>query len=226
MNTPEADGSTALLRGRWLGVDYESGTRVDLRPARRRTSPTTTARRRSARRRASAISSWCARCSTQAPIRFAQPGRPDRPDAGRDHRLARHRKAADQQARASVNAVENFRGQTALMRAAAGNYPEMVDLLLAHKADVKIRGKYDDWPRQMTSEPRAQYRQTGGLTALLYATRSGCLPVRGVARKGGRGRQSAEPRRHHTAHQRDRHAAATTWRCSCSTRVRTRARGT
>src|SRR5690606_36801254 len=26
----------------------------------------------------------------------------------------------------------------------------------------------------MTSEPRAQFRQTGGLTALLYATRSGC----------------------------------------------------
>jgi ankyrin repeat protein len=28
----------------------------------------------------------------------------------------------------------------------------------------------------MTSEPRAQFRQTGGLTALLYATRAGCLP--------------------------------------------------
>jgi ankyrin repeat protein len=39
---------------------------------------------------------------------------------------------------------------------------------------VKLRAKYDDWPRQMTSEPRAQFRQTGGLTALLYATRSGC----------------------------------------------------
>jgi ankyrin repeat protein len=38
-----------------------------------------------------------------------------------------------------------------------------------------VRAKYDDWPRQMTSEPRAQFRQTGGLTALLYATRSGCL---------------------------------------------------
>ncbi len=76
--------------------------------------------------------------------------------------------------KASVNAVENFRGQTALMWAAAGNHPEVVDLLLAHKADVKVRAKYDDWPRQMTSEPRAQYRQTGGLTALLYATRSGC----------------------------------------------------
>ncbi len=75
---------------------------------------------------------------------------------------------------ANVNAVENFRGQTAVMWAAAENHPEIVDLLLAHGADVKRRAKYDDWPRQMTSEPRAQFRQTGGLTALLYATRSGC----------------------------------------------------
>jgi ankyrin repeat protein len=75
---------------------------------------------------------------------------------------------------ANVNAVENFRGQTALMWAAAEDHPDIVELLLAHGADVKRRAKYDDWPRQMTSEPRAQFRQTGGLTALLYATRSGC----------------------------------------------------
>jgi uncharacterized protein len=75
---------------------------------------------------------------------------------------------------ANVNAVENFRGQTALMWAAAENHPDVVELLLAHGADVKRRAKADDWPRQMTSEPRAQFRPTGGLTALLYATRSGC----------------------------------------------------
>jgi uncharacterized protein len=77
---------------------------------------------------------------------------------------------------AHVNAVERFRGQTALMWAAAENHPDVVDLLLRHgaKADVDRRAKYDDWPRQMTSEPRAQFRQGGGLTALLYATRSGC----------------------------------------------------
>jgi uncharacterized protein len=76
---------------------------------------------------------------------------------------------------AHVNAVENFRGQTALMWASAENHPDVVDLLLKHHADVKMRAKYDDWQRQMTSEPRAQFRQTGGLTALLYATRSCCL---------------------------------------------------
>ncbi len=75
---------------------------------------------------------------------------------------------------ATVNAVETFRGQTALMWAAAESHPDIVDLLLQHGADVRMRAKYDDWPRQMTSEPRAQFRQTGGLTALLYATRSGC----------------------------------------------------
>ncbi len=75
---------------------------------------------------------------------------------------------------AKVNAVETFRGQTAVMWAAAENHPDIVDLLIAHHADVKRRAKYDDWPRQMTSEPRAQFRDTGGLTALLYADRSGC----------------------------------------------------
>jgi ankyrin repeat protein len=79
---------------------------------------------------------------------------------------------------ADVNAVETFRNQNALMWAAGTNQPDTVDLLLAHGAkNVDARAKFDDWPRQQTSEPRAQYqsRQTGGLTALLYATRSGCL---------------------------------------------------
>jgi uncharacterized protein len=75
---------------------------------------------------------------------------------------------------AQVNAVETFRGQTALMWAAAEAHADVVDLLLAHGADVKPRGKHDDWPRQVTSEPRAQFRQTGGHAALLYAARSGC----------------------------------------------------
>jgi ankyrin repeat protein len=86
---------------------------------------------------------------------------------------------------AQVNAVERFRGQTALMWAAAANHADVVELLLAHHADVTRRASADDWPRQMTSEPRAQFRQTGGLTALLYATRSGCLHCAAAIVKAG-----------------------------------------
>jgi ankyrin repeat protein len=63
-----------------------------------------------------------------------------------------------------------------LMYAAAANRnaAQMVKLLLSKRADVKPRALYSDWPSQVTSEPRAQYRSVGGLTALLYAARSGC----------------------------------------------------
>ncbi len=77
---------------------------------------------------------------------------------------------------ANVNARETFHNQTPLMWAAAApkNAGEMVKLLLAKGADVKPRALYSDWPSQITSEPRAQYRPVGGLTALLYAARDGC----------------------------------------------------
>jgi ankyrin repeat protein len=77
---------------------------------------------------------------------------------------------------ANVNAIERFHNQTPLMWAATAtrNAGEMVKLLLAKGADVKPRALYTDWPSQITSEPRAQYRPVGGLTALLYAARDGC----------------------------------------------------
>src|SRR5580704_1371020 len=77
---------------------------------------------------------------------------------------------------ASVNRIEEFRKQTPLMWAATapGNAGEMVKLLLAKGADIRPRALYTDWPNQITSEPRAQYRPVGGLTALLYAARGGC----------------------------------------------------
>src|SRR5262249_33214676 len=66
--------------------------------------------------------------------------------------------------------------QTPLMWAAASpkNAGAMVKLLLSKGADFKPRALYTDWPSQITSEPRAQYRPVGGLTALLYASRDGC----------------------------------------------------
>src|SRR5690349_17958947 len=77
---------------------------------------------------------------------------------------------------ANVNTVEKFHNQTPLMYAsdAQKNAAEMVKLLLSKGASVKPRALYTDWPSQITSEPRAQYRPTGGLTALLYAARDGC----------------------------------------------------
>jgi ankyrin repeat protein len=77
---------------------------------------------------------------------------------------------------ANVTTIEKFHHQTPLMWAAAAprNAGEIVKLLLAKGADVKPRALYSDWPSQITSEPRAQYRPVGGLTALLYAARDGC----------------------------------------------------
>src|SRR5262245_54242493 len=77
---------------------------------------------------------------------------------------------------AKVNTVEKFQNQTPLMWAvtAPKNASEMTRLLLSKDANVKARALYTDWSNQISSEPRAQYRPVGGLTALLYASRDGC----------------------------------------------------
>ena len=75
---------------------------------------------------------------------------------------------------ADVNARETWRGQTALMWAADEGSVELTQFLIDHGADVDTRALANDWPSQMTAEPRNQYRPTGGLTPLLYAARSGC----------------------------------------------------
>jgi len=77
---------------------------------------------------------------------------------------------------ANVNAVEAFQHQTPLMWAvtASKHAADMTKLLLLKGADVKARALYTDWPNQLSSEPRGQYRPVGGLTALLYAARNGC----------------------------------------------------
>ncbi|MCU1336008.1 MAG: hypothetical protein JWO19_1589 [Bryobacterales bacterium] len=76
---------------------------------------------------------------------------------------------------AHVNAKEKQKDQTALMWAAAQRQGPMVRELVAHGADVNARTVVNDVPSQVSTEPRAQYRSYGGLTAMLYATREGCL---------------------------------------------------
>jgi ankyrin repeat protein len=60
-----------------------------------------------------------------------------------------------------------------------------VDRLISHGAEVDVRAASTDWGNQITSEPRAQYRNTGGLTPLLFATRFGCLEcARSIVKAG------------------------------------------
>jgi ankyrin repeat protein len=86
---------------------------------------------------------------------------------------------------ADVNAREAWRDQTALMWAAESAQAEIVEILIERGADVTARAAANDWGSQITSEPRAQYRPTGGLTPLTYAARAGCTPcVRAIVAAG------------------------------------------
>src|SRR5712672_3858772 len=75
---------------------------------------------------------------------------------------------------ANVNAREKWRGQTARMWEVDERSAELTRFLIDNKADVNGRALANDWPSQLTGEPRNQYRPTGGLTPLHYAARSGC----------------------------------------------------
>ncbi|HET9216026.1 MAG TPA: ankyrin repeat domain-containing protein, partial [Terriglobia bacterium] len=89
---------------------------------------------------------------------------------------------------ANVNAKESQRNQTALMWAAAQSQPEMVKELVKRGAELNVRASVNnmstasynpagfmDWPANVSSEPRAGGPLAGGLTALLYASREGCV---------------------------------------------------
>jgi ankyrin repeat protein len=76
---------------------------------------------------------------------------------------------------AQVDAKESWHGETALMWAVAEGHPDMARELIVHGADVNARSTVNKWARQTTSEPREKWLPLGGLTPLLFAARQGCL---------------------------------------------------
>lgn len=76
---------------------------------------------------------------------------------------------------ANPNVSEKQRGQTALMWAAANSQSAMMLALLDHGADVDAASDTDLMTPLVSGEPRAQPRPPGGETAMLFATREGCM---------------------------------------------------
>jgi uncharacterized protein len=76
---------------------------------------------------------------------------------------------------ANVNVKEAQREQTPLMWAAASSQGAMVRELLARGAEVDAKSATDLMTPLVSGEPRAQPRPPGGMTAMLFAAREGCM---------------------------------------------------
>jgi len=86
---------------------------------------------------------------------------------------------------ADPRASESQRRQTALMWAAANSQGPMTRLLLEVGADVNAKTATDLMTPLVSAEPRAQPRSPGGMTALMFASREGCLDcVSAMVEKG------------------------------------------
>ena len=76
---------------------------------------------------------------------------------------------------ANPQARESQRQQTALMWAAANSQGPMTRLLVEVGADLDAKTAIDLMTSLVSAEPRAQPRSPGGMTALMFASREGCL---------------------------------------------------
>jgi ankyrin repeat protein len=86
---------------------------------------------------------------------------------------------------ASAKAAESQRQQTALMWAAANSQGPMTRLLVERGADLDAKTATDLMTPLVSAEPRAQPRSPGGMTALMFASREGCLDcVAAMVEKG------------------------------------------
>lgn len=79
------------------------------------------------------------------------------------------------EAGAEVNATEHYQGQNAVIWAAAQSQPAMLKLLIEAGGDPDSRARPNERERQISAERRFQWRPAGGITALGYAAREGCL---------------------------------------------------
>ena len=76
---------------------------------------------------------------------------------------------------ATIDARENWGGQTALMWASARRHPEMIEFLVSNGADINSAGTNRDYQRHVTAEGRPKNLDSGGFTPLLYAARENCM---------------------------------------------------
>lgn len=88
---------------------------------------------------------------------------------------------------ANPNLTEAQRGQTALMWAAASSQGPMMRELLAHGAEADAKSTPDLMTPLVSSEPRAQPRPPGAMTAMLFSVREGCMDcVKALVEKGAK----------------------------------------
>jgi len=88
---------------------------------------------------------------------------------------------------ANPNVKEAQRGQTPLMWAAATSQGPMMRELLAKGAEVDTQSALDLMTPLVSGEPRAQPRPPGGMTAMLFSVREGCMDcVKALVEKGAK----------------------------------------
>jgi ankyrin repeat protein len=97
---------------------------------------------------------------------------------------------------ASIEAGDSWRGQTPLMWAAARKHPAMIKALVEAGADVNTRSSIIAWERQRTAEPRDKWLPPGGLTALHFAAREGCVDCVKVLVSSGADLNDIDPDSH------------------------------
>ena len=94
---------------------------------------------------------------------------------------------------ADINAREQWGGQTAAMWAASQQQPAMLESLIAHGADIDMKGAARLWDHTMMNEPRPKDMNNGGFSPLHYAAREGCTEcIQGLA-KGGADLNAIDP---------------------------------